>query len=161
MFSIEMESVAESLEHQYRTHQNALQGFCFRMLGDAQVAQDVTQEVFLAACEQGLVEKGWLFTTARNRCIDRLRRRSIWQRVRETLVHSTGLGATMEEQVVDRDLGWRVLRRLSPKMRSLLLLKAYGGLSYKELAELFETTPSAIGVMLTRARKKALKEMKK
>lgn len=155
-----MESVAQSLEDLYYEHRENLLGFCFRLMGDRQAAEDVTQEVFAAACERGDVEAGWLFTCARSRCIDRLRRRSVWQRVR-LAIQTPEVSRGFEDRLVARDLGWTVLRKLSVKMRSLLLLRAYAGLSYEELAEVFETTPSAIGVMLSRARKKALKEMEK
>ena len=57
--------------------------------------------------------------------------------------------------VVENDLGVRVLQGLSPKLRSLLLPKTYAGFSYEELARIYETTPEAVGVMLSRARKKA------
>lgn len=152
-----MESVANSLEELYREHQESLLGFCFRLLGDRQTAEDVTQEVFVAACERGAVETGWLFTCARSRCIDRLRRRSVWQRVRAALERPKA--GRFEDQVADQDLGWSLMRKLNVKMRSLLLLRAYAGMSYEELAEVFETTPASIGVMLSRARKKLMKEM--
>jgi len=66
-----------------------------------------------------------------------------------------------EKELVDNDLGFKVLQGLSPKLRSLLLLKTYAGFSYEELAGIYETTPEAIGVMLSRARKKARVAWKK
>lgn len=131
------------------------------MMGNQTQAEDLAQDIFLKALEEGRTEPGWLFTCARNRCLDQLRRRGVWSRISETLSHGVSWIPGIESEVVQQDFGYRVLRGLSPKLRSILLLKAYAGLSYEELARIYETTPETVGVMLSRARKKARAEWKK
>ncbi len=67
----------------------------------------------------------------------------------------------MEDRVLNRRVGMEILEKLSPRDRSLLVLKQYVGMSYRELAEIFDTTPSSISVMISRARKKALAQAEK
>lgn len=148
-----------TLESHFRQHEARLNGFCFRMVGDREAARDLTQEVFLLACEQSQTDAAWLYVCARSRCIDHLRRRGVWRRIADSLAASAPWTAAFEDQVADRELGWSLLRRLPEKSRSLLLLRAYGGLSYEEMAEVLQTTPSSVAVMLHRARKRALQLM--
>lgn len=156
---------AHPLEATFREQGSQLLGFCSRLLGDRRAAEDITQEVFLQAHQAGRADPAWLFVCARSRCIDHLRRRGLWARVRERLGQDSWREqereAGFEEGLVNRDLGWRVLRRLSVKARSLLLLQAYAGLSYQELAEVFQTSPSSIAVMLHRARAQAAQALQK
>src|SRR2546428_2410723 len=55
-----------------------------RVLGDFDLAEEVVQEAFAAALEQWprggapANPAGWLVQTARNKAIDRLRRRTLW-----------------------------------------------------------------------------------
>lgn len=144
-----------TIEDQFQEHEPRLRGFCRRLIGDSEAARDITQDVFLQACHSQRQDAAWLYVCARSRCIDYLRRRSLWKRFLDSLTPLTTGGSTFEDELADRDLGWSILRRLPEKQRSLLLLRAYAGLDYEELARLFETSPQAIGVMLHRARKRA------
>lgn len=148
-------------EEAYRDHEERLQSFCFRLIGDREAARDITQDVFLVAHQTGQFEAPWLFACARHRCTDHLRRRGVWRRLRESVARAVPWPKRFEDEIVDRDLGWSVLRRMPEKARSLLLLRAYAGLSYEELAEVLQTTPEAVGVMLHRARRRAALMMSK
>ena len=149
------------IEQNYEAHRERLVGFCLRMLGDRAQAEDLAQDVFVKSLEEGKSDVGWLFTCARNRCLDKLRRRGVWSKISDVLSRGVSWVSGFESEVVETDLGVRVLQGLSPKLRSLLLLKTYAGFSYEELAGIYETTPEAIGVMLSRARKKARVAWKK
>jgi RNA polymerase sigma factor (sigma-70 family) len=151
----------QTIESRYEEHRERLVGFCFRMVGERETAEDIAQDVFVTSVTQKKADSAWLYACARNRCIDHLRRRSGWQRVTDSLRQTLGWIPGFESEWVDRDLGFAILRGLSPKLRSLLLLKVYAGLDYKELAEIFDTTPETVGVLLSRARKKAREQWKK
>jgi RNA polymerase sigma factor (sigma-70 family) len=66
-----------------QTYQTAIYNLCYRMLGEADQAQDATQETFLRAYTQfhrydaERSFKTWLFSIASHYCIDRLRRRRV------------------------------------------------------------------------------------
>lgn len=68
-----------SLTELFRRHQTKVASWCYHMTGDVNSAADLAQEVFLKAF-QGLqsFRKGskfttWLYSIARNRCLDELR----------------------------------------------------------------------------------------
>ncbi|OGP71545.1 MAG: hypothetical protein A2W09_01295 [Deltaproteobacteria bacterium RBG_16_50_11] len=65
----------------YKTHKDRIEGFIRRMVRDATLAQDLTQETFIRA-QKGLKEfRGeaspltWLFRIANNLCLDHLRQK--------------------------------------------------------------------------------------
>jgi len=68
----------------YRAESRRVLATLIRQLGDFDVAEEAMHEPCVAAVEhwplEGLPEnpRAWLVTTARNRAIDRLRRRSKW-----------------------------------------------------------------------------------
>ena len=157
----QMAATLAHIETHYVEHRDRLLGFCYRLTGDREAAADLTQEVFLAAVQAGKTDAAWLYICARHRCVDHLRRRTLWTRIVDSIGLSSTARPAFEEQLADRDLSWSVLAQLSVKMRSLLLLRAYAGLDYNELARIFETTPETIAVTLCRARKKAVAIMKK
>ena len=65
------------IEEQY----DKIYRYCYFKMYDDQIAQDITQETFLRFCKQGLnlgsdKELPYLYTIAKNLCIDHFRRRS-------------------------------------------------------------------------------------
>lgn len=124
-------------------------GFARRMVGDAQEAEDVAQEVFVRAFRNirrydGRASvAGWLFKIATNLCIDRRRRRS--RRVVEVPLEpdadiAHGLiarsGDPQEEAVAKQmhEVVQSALATLSERLRPVLLLHDVEGMSYEEIA---------------------------
>ena len=126
-----MESTTD-IEQNYEAHRERLVGFCLRMLGDRAQAEDLAQDVFVKSLEEGKSEAGWLYACARNRCLDQLRRRGVWSKISDALSRGISWMPGFESDVVENDLGVRVLQGLSPKLRSLLLLKT---ITFNEMTE--------------------------
>mgnify|MGYP003390973526 FL=1 len=66
------------IEEQY----DKIYRYCYFKMYDVQIAQDITQETFLRFCKQGLnlgsdKELPYLYTIAKNLCIDHFRRRTV------------------------------------------------------------------------------------
>lgn len=137
--------------------------FCARLIGCRTAAADLAQDVFVKAyASQGEFtgrssEATWVFRIAWNACADHLRRERTRRGAMVRLV-SSGLppAEDMESRVADREAAERILERISPRSRALLMLRLHEGLGYEEMARIFDTTPGSIGVMLNRARKEAL-----
>ena len=148
------------ISESFASHQKKILGFCLRLIGNLQAAEDVTQDVFLRACSQPEKElhTAWLYQCARNKCIDYLRRRNRWNRLKGFLSFRTQeTGA--DEILIEKRASLRVLGALSEKMRTALVLRSYAGLDYQALAEVLEIKESSVKVLLSRARKKACELM--
>lgn len=114
-------------------------------------AQDVAQETFLRLYRQWQagppVHPGWLFTVARNLCIDAKRRA-------EPHPLRGGHADAGEESAVRRLLVRELLDRLPPRDREVLWLFYYGGLSMAEVAGVLGIPARQVKTGLYRARQR-------
>ncbi|GAA0405315.1 RNA polymerase subunit sigma-24 [Acrocarpospora corrugata] len=139
-----------------------------RLFGDIDVAEDAVQEAFALALRkwpaQGMPPNpgGWITTTARNRALDRLRRR---EREREllgevaVLAPGTGECGTSEEAAPVHDDRLRLIftcchPALSTEAQVALTLRLLGGLSTQEVARSFLVAEPAMAQRLVRAKRK-------
>jgi RNA polymerase sigma-70 factor (ECF subfamily) len=139
----------------------------YRLLGNRQDAEDITQEVFVSAylTWDSLYARdklsGWLYRIATNLCIDLLRqRRRIFCWVYE---HADGVieeddpfrmshsGGILE--IAEREHIQCALARLPQGYALPLLLNASRGIPYQEIAVIVGISPRAAATRLTRARK--------
>jgi RNA polymerase sigma-70 factor (ECF subfamily) len=115
-----------------------------RLLGNAEAAEELTQDVFLTAWRKAArfdPNRGrlstWLMTIAHNLAVDRLRRET--GVTRPTLVFVDEIPETPVEGEMDtlfeRDLAVRALGALSRPERELLARAYFGGLTAREIAE--------------------------
>lgn len=157
----------------YADYSAAIHTYAYRLLGNREDADDVTQEVFIRAHahltqlrDQARL-RPWLYRIATNLCMDQLRKRS---RIRRILGMETSLtpddneengppreiaqpgAATALDSVAERDHIARALKRMPTKYATCLLLHSQQGLSYREIAAALGLTPGAAAVRLSRAR---------
>src|SRR5262249_47885341 len=137
----------------FEQHGTALYRFCHGTLGSRDDAQDVVQETFLKLLQH--LRRGsdhtnvraWLFAVAANACRDRARRRRRWLPWRPELdARTVGPGGDTRDTSRIR----AALRRLSPRDRMLLSLRAQG-LSYREIGVAAGIRESSVGRLLARA----------
>jgi RNA polymerase sigma-70 factor (ECF subfamily) len=129
--------------------------YCLRMLGSAEEAEDLYQEVFIRVYErshQFAEDKslsGWIFTIAHNLCLNRIRDR----KPTEGLDHVYTLAAP--EQDFGEDWQARIqwaLDQVPTENREAFLLFEYQGLSYIEIANVLHLTIPAIKSRIYRTR---------
>lgn len=134
-------------------YQRRLTAFLAHMLGDLELARDLTQEAYIRAWsaldrfDPRYRFSTWLFRIAHNLGIDHLRRRRL-QTV--PLLRQDHDGEELELEVADlrkdplghlenRALAASMrgaIERLRPEYRELVLLRHFAGLSYQEIADL-------------------------
>lgn len=137
----------------------------YRMLGNPADAEDAAQETFLRAYanlqsyDPARKFSSWLLAIASNHCIDQLRRRRIqWVSV-EDLPPWEPLQARTpdpEEMAVRRADNQRIeelLQALPPDYRLVVVLRYWYDYSYQEIAEVTNSTVSAVKSRLHRARR--------
>lgn len=137
----------------------------YRMLNNRGEAEDAAQEAFLRAYanldryDPARPFKTWLLSIASNHCIDRIRRRRLtWLSLEEPLPPHPALTSDVpgpEESTLDHERSEEVqalLDELSPEYRIAVVLRYWYDLSYAEIAEMLNTTESAVKSRLFRAR---------
>jgi len=136
--------------------QTKLSRYLRRMVGDAEVALDLTQEVFLSAYRMLKADPtrelnaGWLYRAATNGAISFIRRRKILRMLpldREVDANSWRVD---ERSAASVDLQ-TALARLAPEQSAALLLTSYAGYSSSEAAAMLGTTSDAVRQRVCRA----------
>jgi RNA polymerase sigma factor (sigma-70 family) len=141
-------------------YQSRLLGFCRQMLGSTEDAEDVLQEVFVAAYnamvadERPIAVRPWLYRIARNRSLNHLRKPTAdGQDTMDTHPHMNGV--TTLERVQNREEFRSLLAdvgQLPETQRSALLLREIDAMSYEEIAKAMDTTVPGVKSLLVRAR---------
>ncbi|MBJ93803.1 MAG: hypothetical protein CMP23_04925 [Rickettsiales bacterium] len=131
---------------------------------DSEASLDVAQEVFVKAFHEprifatGFHSRAWLFRVCTNRCYnlvrDRQRRSQILDRIGREEGMGTGTHQAIDnllEQEQSSTMG-RVLDRLSPEHRTILVLRYFNDLSYQEIAEVLKVKIGTVMSRLSRAK---------
>src|SRR2546430_8573646 len=146
---------AGAFERLLRRHRSPLYTFFVRMLGDRARAEDLAQETFLrivkgsAAWEQRARFQTWLYTIARNLCVDAARR-DRFRRAESLdaqdgeegspLVDAVPSDGASPDRAADsarlRPLLQRALLSLPAEQREVFVLPEQAGLPFKEIAEM-------------------------
>jgi RNA polymerase sigma factor (sigma-70 family) len=137
-----------------------LLAFCQHMVGSREDAEDVLQEVFVAAHhailgdDRALNVRPWLYRIARNRCLNHLRK-PVPEGQDSMDVHPHENGASTAERVQNREEFRRLLsdvQTLPETQRTALLLREVDAMSYEEIAQAMDTTVPSVKSLLVRAR---------
>lgn len=139
-------------------HERPVYRFCLRALGDPEAAADATQEVFLRVVkhapswERKAKFTTWLYTIARNYCIDEARKGRFRKTESLNAPLCQGDGeeggeridrvedkAPLSDRLADgkriREVVDRVLAELPPEQREVFCLREYAGLAFQDIAD--------------------------
>ena len=137
-----------------------LLAFCRSMLKSQQDAEDVLQEVFVAAHkamlgdERRINVRPWIYRIARNRCLNHLRK-PVAEGQDTMDYHPHEHGATTDDCVQQREELRQVIsdvKTLPETQQTALLLREIDALSYEEIAQAMDTTIPGVKSLLVRAR---------
>ncbi|MBV8995437.1 MAG: sigma-70 family RNA polymerase sigma factor [Pseudonocardiales bacterium] len=148
----------------FRGQYGVVVGLAQSVLGDLPAAQDVAQEVFLAAYRRFPGDygqaAGWVRVAAVHTALNVLRGERRRDR-RQLLVQAGGSLPSAEDTVIEREAQAelrRVLRRL-PRRSAAVLVMRHGGMSYAEIAQALGVKVAHVGTLLRRAESALRKEM--
>ena len=136
----------ETLASEYQVR---LARYLRRMVGNAEQALDITQDVFLAAfrmlCSDPEREltAGWLYRAATNGAISVLRRGKILRMLPLDRDVDRGTWRIDEQSAASVDLQ-AALRKLPPEQSAAVLLTSYAGYSSHEAAQMLGTTAEVV-----------------
>ena len=164
----------ETLMHKYYKR---ILNFIYRIVGDRQAAEDLTQEVFIRVYQSApryhpkARFQTWIFTIAKNLSLNEVRNRrrksgiSLQEEIKTPhgdmvrqiedpgAVHAGDKLAGQEKQALVRE----AVHSLPENQRMAVLLRRYEGFSYEEIAGTLQCSVSAVKSLLNRA-KENLKE---
>jgi len=141
----------------------AMVAIAHSIVKDRHLAEDAAQETFARACFRlsGLRDKMkfgvWLAAICRNASLDILRTQchfSDSEQVEPAVIENTQVD---EEQNVLK----KVLHELPPKLREVIYLKYYDGLTYQKISSVLGISEQAINGRLRRAKKVITRELKR
>lgn len=159
--------VEAAVSEAFRQEWGRIVASLIRTTGDWDLAEECTQEAFARALERwpkdGIPRRpgAWLTTTARNRAMDRLRRRATGagklQEVATMPIYEPGDDANDENDINDDRL--RLIftcchPALPLEARVALTLRTLAGLTTAEIARAFLVTETAMAQRLVRAKRK-------
>jgi len=156
-----------ALERFYEVYFDRVYGYVRRMLSDDQVAEDVTQDVFMHiqrsihTYDPARDPGPWVFTIATNKVRDHWRSRkhrdgqleaSLDDEERRFRAPSKDPGPLpeLEREEMSRELS-KAIDQLSPGMRETLVLRYFEGLSFEEIGSRIGRNETAVRKRYSRA----------
>ncbi|MCX6376772.1 MAG: sigma-70 family RNA polymerase sigma factor [Armatimonadetes bacterium] len=140
--------LSESLQEMWKSHREYLRRMLIGLARDIDLADDLLQETYLRA-EAGISgfrggdARAWLATIARNAFLMHIRRPHVG--LETSLDEDTLSRAVPSPDSADRLLVMELRQAvgaLSPGLRSALIMKHYGGFTYKEIADRLNCAPA-------------------
>jgi RNA polymerase sigma-70 factor (ECF subfamily) len=169
----ERETAQDVVDRVFREEQGRAVATLIRVLGDFDLAEEAVQDAFISALEtwpeRGVPDNpgAWITTTARNRAIDRLRRRKRLTEKTEALARDVVVEADLraidtgpsEDTMSIADDRLRLIftcchPALAMDARVALTLRTLGGLTTSEIARAFLLAEPTLAQRLVRAKRK-------
>ncbi|HUG89414.1 MAG TPA: DUF6596 domain-containing protein [Planctomycetaceae bacterium] len=158
----------EALEAVYRSEWGGIVATLIRLVGDFDAAEEAAQEAFAAAVEQWRVSgvpdspRAWIIQTARHKAIDRIRRRTLFEKKLPFFAASMLVPAepapTPDEGEIPDDRLRLIFTCCHPALvaegQVALTLRMLGGLEADEIARAFLVPVPTMAQRLVRAKRK-------
>jgi RNA polymerase sigma-70 factor, ECF subfamily len=161
-----------ALSQIYEAYKDKVHSLGYYMTGDKEAAKDITQQVFLKVFTSILTFQyrasfnSWLFRLAVNVCRDyqrSTRRMKLFSTDVPASLVTCDSGPTLEENLIKErasEIVQRVVMKLSPKLRTVIILKYIEDLSYSQIAELLGCSIGTVSSRLNRSHKILAEELK-
>ena len=150
------------------TYQHNLFVWVIRFLGPAAEAdaEDIVQEIFLSAFTHiksfDMAKAGfstWLFTIAKNRCLNELRKKQPEFKVDAVdLCSKTNVSKMLQNKEIHHQLD-QALNRLSKNYRTVFIMSEFMGLSQEEISCIENIRTGTVKSRLARAKKQLRKTL--
>lgn len=155
-----MDGDTAAFEHLVRHYQAHVWRFLSHFLGDAALAEDVTQETFVRIYRRlptfafRSAFSTWVFQVARNAGVDALRSRSRRDRIVSAVTPTTASdGSSLAPAPAASAEMAAAVASLGDKPREALLLVEVYGLTYREAGEVLDTAEGTVKSRVHQARR--------
>ncbi|CUS79275.1 RNA polymerase, sigma-24 subunit, RpoE [Candidatus Kryptonium thompsonii] len=164
----------KAFEFIVKKYQNKVANLIFKIIGDASIVEDLTQEVFLRVIESlkeykfGSALYTWIYRITVNICIDEIRRRQrsrayslsdvLSQNPKAEPSHSH-VEKTVEQKEM-REIIEEAISKLPPEYKTALILREFEDLPYEEIARVLKIRVGTVKSRIFRARKLLAEHLK-
>ncbi len=159
---IEDERIAESFEQVYEEVFSILIRIAYHITGDTDVSEELCQEAFLKYISRSVkiptIEQSryWLIRVVKNLCYNHVKRKGRENRAVDRIKDLPQPDfENGEDELIRKEQIKTVqtaLMELPLNLRTVLILKEYGQLNYKEIASILKITEGNVKVRVYRAR---------
>lgn len=159
------------LFNRYKGH---ILNFALRILGNRADAEDVTSDCFLTLFKKRYIYRAgtkfstWLFTVARNLCINRLRKRkklgSMWFKKDSTyeqwdIADEKAIADAELERTEASIMVRRAISKLAEEQKEALILREYHSMNYADISEIMSCSLEKVKILIFRAREQLKVEL--
>lgn len=170
------EGTPEAFRPIYERYKDRVYNTAYRITGDPGLAQDVTHDVFVLVYERlGQFRRrsrfsSWLYRVAVNRATDVARRRALERRLFAGRLDGPSVGASVSppgsptRRAEQNELAEEVVKaveELSLKLRTVVVLRHFEGLSYQEIAEVIGHSVGTVKSRLSRAHRRLAERLRR
>ncbi|MEE2993379.1 MAG: RNA polymerase sigma factor [Gemmatimonadota bacterium] len=159
----------EGIGYLFEAYHGRIYQVCFRLMGQQQEAEDITQDVFLKAYQaydrfRGDSDPGtWLYRIAVNQCLNQQRKQrrqrwlalDFWNENTDEALDEKGRVGGADEHLQEADKK-RIVRaaisELPERQRVALILSRYDRLSYQDIAVVMACSISSVESLLHRSK---------
>lgn len=156
----------QEIEKEYKQKYPYMYKFLSKLTKDQDKIHDIIQDVFLTILKNPKIllevrnRNAWFIQLAKNKYIDRLRKKSEKLIDEEYFFNSIKNTENSEERVTQNEQIEEALSLLSKEDREYVLAKYYFGFSFEEIAEITGKSPPSIRTRVYRAKKLMLEKVK-
>ena len=159
----------EALAVIFERHKEGVFNFALRIVANRADAEDIISDVFSRVCDgRGRFTpnarfKTWLYTIARNACIDKIRSRrkwgSMWLQKQDSEEHSQmdfpSSGENASDALQRKETVYHIqsaINELPSDQKEALVLREFQDLAYDEIAQILGCSLANVKVLIYRAR---------
>lgn len=155
----------QSMEEIYQQYSNMVYKYLICLCGNAEIAEDLTQETFVIAVKKINQFRGnckvssWLCQIAKHLWFKELKKSK--KLSSEELTDEIGILKATEEIVCEKEEKlelFKSMQKLDEPARQVVYLRMMGNLSFLEIAEVLDKTPNWARVTFFRAKQKIREE---
>jgi RNA polymerase sigma-70 factor (ECF subfamily) len=154
-----------AFEELFRTYHAGLCSFAYRIIGSADIAEELVQEVFLYIWERranwtvtDATAKTYLYSAVRNAALMAIRHERVVQRHEPAMIELfSGPHSSVDDDLHDAELTAQVKRAVSnlpDRCRLIYTLSREQGMSYAQIAATLEISPKTVDTQMGRALKR-------
>lgn len=165
---VENTNTKSEILEELMAHEERVFLICLGFSRNTADAEDLAQEVYLKAYKKIdtvkdlKLSKYWLFKIAKNTCLDFGRKNRPYQLSSPESEIKLSESRTPESQMIFREKLQSIkayIQQLPKKQREVFILREYGDLSYKEIAEVLKIKEGTVMSRLIRARREIKNQM--